>query len=108
MLRDFYCCFSHRLGYSKRNYINQLELKTALNGLKYFAKGKRNFKVLIRVDNKTAIAYVNKMEGIRHPKLNNGIIKCEIRNIHIFASYISSRENKYADTESRTLSSETE
>lgn len=68
--------------------------------------------VLLRIDNTTAISYINRMGGIQYPKLSNLTRKiwqwCEQRNLYIFASYIKSSDNKIADQESRTLKPETE
>ncbi|CAB0042934.1 unnamed protein product [Trichogramma brassicae] len=67
---------------------------------------------LLRIDNTTGIAYLNKMGGAQHTHLNDITRKiwqwCERRNIVIFASYIASKENVEADEESRRLEPETE
>lgn len=93
-------------------HINYLELLAAFFGLKCFAKNLKNCDVLLRIDNTTAIAYINKMGGIQFQNLSNlakEIWKwCEHRQIWIFASYISSKENIEADWESRRLEPETE
>lgn len=96
----------------KRHYINYLELLSAFFGLKCFANDMKNSKILLRIDNTTAISYINRMGGTKFAKLNK-LAKdiwewCEIRNIWIYASYISSRDNKEADHESRKLAKETE
>lgn len=99
---------------TERSYhINFLELKAAFLALCHFADGMRNCNILCRVDNTTALAYINKMGSVQYPDLNNlsRIIWqwCEKRNIFLFASYISSSENFIADAESRIkLSHETE
>ena len=87
-------------------HINLLELMAAFFGLKIFAKQLKNCQILLRIDNTTAISYVNRMGGIRFPHLNK-ITKelwqwCEEKNIHVFASYVSSKNNEIADAESRT------
>lgn len=96
----------------KQNHINFLELKAAFFGLKCFAKFKKDCRILLRIDNTTAIAYINKMGGIQFEHLND-ITKliwqwCEARKIIIFASYIKSKDNFEADAESRKLEPETE
>lgn len=53
----------------KKSHINQLELKAAFFGLQCFSSNDRNCEVLLRMDNTTAISYVNKVGGIRYPKL---------------------------------------
>lgn len=88
----------------KRHHINYLELLAASIGLKTFATDVHDCELLLRIDNTTAIAYVNKMGGTRFPHLNSlarDLWKwCEKKNIWIYASYIPSKENK-ADKESR-------
>lgn len=93
-------------------HINTLELKAAFYGLKIFANNLRNCNILLRVDNTTAICYINRMGGIQHTQLNqlsrNIWQWCETRNLFIFASYIKSSENINADYESRQLHVDTE
>ncbi|XP_043481257.1 uncharacterized protein LOC122510567 [Leptopilina heterotoma] len=93
-------------------HINLLELKAVFNSLKCFAKNLRSCHILLRVDNTTAISYVNRMGGVQYKKLNNTARQiwewCEARNLWIFASYIKSKDNTIADKESRLLAPETE
>lgn len=99
---------------SDKNYhINYLELKALFFVLKHFANNMSNCNILCRVDNTTAMAYINKMGSIQHPLLNQlsrAIWQwCEFRNIYLLASYIKSEDNVEADAESRVkLSEETE
>lgn len=51
-------------------HINALELTAALYSLQHFAVPGKNFQVLLRVDNTTAIAYINKMGGVLSLSLN--------------------------------------
>lgn len=92
--------------------INYLELLSAFFGLKCYAEHLRNCDVILRIDNTTAIAYINKMGGIQFPGSSNLAKQiwewCEQRAIWIFASYIPSKENAEADFESRRLEPETE
>lgn len=86
-------------------HINQLELQAAFIALKIFAKFHTHCQILMRIDNSTAICYINRMGGIQFPHLTH-IAKdiwqwCEQRKIFLFASYIKSSENKDADIESR-------
>lgn len=96
----------------REKHINYLELLAAFLGLKTFAKGLHHCQILMRIDNSTAIAYINRMGGIQFPHLTK-ITKdiwqwCESRNIYIYASYIKSSENSIADAESRRLQPDTE
>lgn len=86
-------------------HINYLELMAAFLGLQVFAKNFKNCQILLRIDNTTAISYINRMGGVRFPHLTD-ITKslwqwCEARGIFVFASYISSKDNEIADAESR-------
>lgn len=111
------CCNNERAnGHWKAEeqdfHINYLELLAAFFGLKCFAGEARNSDILLRIDNTTAISYINGMGGVRFANLSRLAKEiwswCEARNLWIFASYISSKENFAADTESRRLESETE
>lgn len=92
-------------------HINLLELTAAYFGLKCYSKHLKNTSVLLRIDNTTAIACINKMGNTQHPHLNKVTREiwewCEDHNIHIYASYIKSRDN-IADQESRNTNIDTE
>ena len=93
-------------------HINCKELLAAFYGLRTFAAGLSSSSVLLRIDNTTAVAYVNKMGGIQSPVLN-GISRdiwqfCEARSLFIFASYIPSAQNVDADLASRADNPDTE
>lgn len=93
-------------------HINLLELKAAFIGLKCFASDLRNKEILLRIDNMTAIAYINRMGGVQYEHLNEITRQiwqwCEERHIFIFASYIKSKDNVDADRESRRTNIDTE
>lgn len=55
----------------KTAYINYLELLAAFLGIKCFCKNITNSEILLRIDNTTAISYINRMGGIQFPHLNN-------------------------------------
>lgn len=89
----------------RKNHVNYLELLAAFLVLKSFAKNHSNCQILLRIDNSTAVSYINRMGGIQFPHLTQ-ITKqiwqwCEIRKIYIYASYIRSKDNSIADAESR-------
>lgn len=96
----------------QNKHINYLELIAAFFGLKIFADNLSNCEILLRIDNTTAISYINRMGGIQFPYLNtvsrNIWQWCEERGLYIFASYISSKENTVADAESRRVHSDVE
>ena len=51
----------HRKGDEKIRHINCLELIAALLGLKCFAESYRDSQILLRIDNTTAVSYINRM-----------------------------------------------
>ncbi|OXA54510.1 Enzymatic polyprotein [Folsomia candida] len=86
-------------------HINTLELIAVLNGLKSLCSNLTGCSILIRSDNTTTIAYINKFGGCRSA-INLKSAKavwewCEERSIWIFASYIKSVDNIIADRQSR-------
>lgn len=93
--------------YEKSFHINFLEILAAFIGLKIFAKHLNNCSILLRIDNTTAISYINRMGGIQFPHLTDATKQlwqwCECRGLHVFASYIRSADNKTADFESRRI-----
>lgn len=93
-------------------HINALEIKAAYNALRCFASGLRDCEILLRIDNTTAIAYVNRFGSVQFPRLSELARDiwqwCEDRHIFVFASYIASAENIYADAESRRVDTDTE
>lgn len=94
------------------HHINYLELLAAFFGLKSYASKLSHCQILMRIDNSTAIAYINRMGGVQFPHLNYITRRiwtwCERRNIFIFASYIKSSLNVEADSESRNIDIEWE
>lgn len=96
----------------KKFHINHLELLAAFFGLKCFASKLSDCSILCKIDNKTAIACINRMGSVRYPKLNEISRRlwqwCEERRIFIFASYIKSSDNREADEQSRMIGCETE
>lgn len=93
-------------------HINSLELKAAFNALRCFATNLKDCDILLRIDNTTAIAYINRFGSIQYSHLSSISRQiwqwCEERNIFVFASYISSLENYVADAESRIAEPDTE
>lgn len=89
----------------KMYHINYLEILAAFLALKCFAKALHNCQILLRIDNTTAISYINRMGGVQYPHLTQISRSlwqwCEQRQIFVYASYIASRDNTTADAESR-------
>lgn len=86
-------------------HINFLELLTIKLALQALVPNITNARILLRVDNTTAISYINKMGGVRlghFGKLSKEIWRwAEDRKIILLASYIPSKENVVADRLSR-------
>lgn len=93
-------------------HINELELLAVYLGLNCFASTLSNCNILVRVDNTTALCVINRMGSVRFQNLNKIARKiwnwCEERNNFIFASYINTTENVFADRASRQVHKETE
>nr|CAH7719004.1 unnamed protein product [Callosobruchus chinensis] len=93
-------------------HINFLEIKAAYYALKSLTKNKTNIRILLRIDNQTAISCINRGGSVKFQHLNKATKLiwewCENKNISVFASYVASSENFKADKESRSLSIDTE
>lgn len=67
---------------------------------------------MLKIDNTTAIAYINKMGGTRYPMYNLLSREiwgwAELRGIYLFASYIASKDNVVADYLSRIKNNDVE
>lgn len=89
----------------RSRHINYLEILAAFFGIKLFTKSSYDCQILLKIDNTTAISYINRMGGVQFPHLTNVTREiwpwCEERKITWYASYISSADNEIADAESR-------
>lgn len=98
--------------HEKQFSINYLELLAAFFALKCFVFSLHNCEVLLRMDNTSAISYINRTRGVQFPHLSELVRKiwqwCESRKIWVFASYISSKQNVEADAASRVTNIDTE
>jgi len=96
----------------RKHHINWLELLAAFFALRCFASELSNKEILLRLDNTTAICYINRAGGIQFPHLSSLAREiwqwCESRKIWIRASYIASKENVEADAASRITNIDTE
>ena len=88
-------------------HINCLELLAAILAVKCFAKSKRSIKILLRMDNTSAIAYINKLGGTVSHVLNNLTkqlwLWCMERDISLQAQHLPGVMNTIADSESRVM-----
>lgn len=96
----------------KKWHINYKELYTVKLALIQLAHELQDCQILLRIDNTTAIAYINKMGGVKYSYYNNLAREiwqwAEKRNIFLFATYIASKENYVADSLSRIKNEDTE
>ena len=87
------------------NHINWLELKAIWNALIKLQHLIQGQNVLVRCDNSTVVAYVNKQGGTKSPSLCillwDMFQWCLKKGIHLFAAHIPGRQNCLADSLSR-------
>ena len=87
------------------HHINYLELLAVSLALKTFASKVREVNILLRVDNVTAIAFLNRLGGTHSQELSDLAVSiwnwCLQREITIHAEHLPGRENVRADWESR-------
>ena len=88
-------------------HINCLELLAATLAVKTFLKDQVNKRILLLIDNRTAVAYINNLGGTVSAQATilarNLWMWCLERGILITAQYIPGEENIRADTESRVM-----
>ncbi|KZS05450.1 Uncharacterized protein APZ42_031346 [Daphnia magna] len=86
-------------------HINDLELKAAFFALRFFTEFNRDCTIALKLNNSTAVCYVNRLGGSRSKSLNSialSIVKwCEERNITLVASHLPGMLNVVVDRESR-------
>ena len=86
-------------------HINLLELQAVFLALQSFLKDKTKVAVLVRLDNRTAIAYLNKMGSPTRSQLCLLALEiwewCLLRQISPHAEYLAGKDNVLADWESR-------
>ena len=87
-------------------HINILELKAAFLAIQSFLKHKTNMSIKLRLDNTTAVSYVNNKGGTHSPELMALALElwtwCLSRDIYIQAEHLPGVQNCLADKESRT------
>ena len=96
----------------RTQHINCLELMAGALAVRTFAKHKRNIHVRLRMDNKTAIFYINRMGGTRSQSMVQPACQlwqwCLQRGITLSAEYLPGAKNEIADKESQTMQSSAE
>ena len=85
----------------RKNHINYLELLAAMFAVRAFAKDRRNIHIHLRMDNRTAVFYINRMGGTRSPILSKLAIQlwqwCLERNLSITAEHLPGVDSCVAD-----------
>ena len=88
-------------------HINCLELLAATLAVKTFLKSQINKRVLLLLDNQTAVAYVNNLGGTvstQATRLARELwMWCLERDILLTAQHLPGKENVIADTESKVM-----
>ena len=78
----------------RRSHIKYLELLAAWFGVRAFAKDRKNIHIHLRMDNRTAVFYVNQMGGDSFPSVeqpSNSVMAVVFREEPVHYSRISSR-----------------
>lgn len=111
------CCNSSETGglwsrVEASYHINYLETLAAFFSLKCFASNARGKHVQLKLDNTTAVFYINNMGGIRSPSLNRLAREiwtwCISKDIWVSAVHVPGVDNDIADFRSRHFSINTE
>ena len=93
-------------------HINCLELLAASLAVRTFAKEKSGITILLKIDNTTAVAYINRMGGTASPTLSQVTkdlwLWCNGKNILLQAQHLPGALNSIADRESRIWSDRSE
>ena len=96
----------------KAHHINSLEMLAAFFAIKAFARSYQGISVLIRSDNQTVVAHINKMGGTKSPLITAQVKElwawCLQRKISVKAQHLPGVENVMADYLSRHLRDRTD
>jgi len=87
--------------------INCLELTAAMFAVKDLSRDKDSSHIHLKLDNQTAVSYINHMGGTRSPQLNSLAAQlwtwCLERGKILSAEHLQGVDNCVADFESRTI-----
>ena len=90
-----------------QDHINILELKAAFFALKAFMKDQSNKVICLKVNNSTAVAYLNNMGGTHSHQLLHLTLEiwkwCETKCLYLLAQHVPGKNNVVADEESRKM-----
>lgn len=97
---------------ARKNEINYLEMLAAFLGLQAFCSDVRKAHILCRIDNTTAVAYINNMGGSKSAACNEMAKTiwtwCVERDIWLTAAHVPGVLNKVADRQSRVFNDKLE
>ena len=97
---------------ARNNAINYLETLAAGFGLKSLCSPVHDAHILLRLDNTTAVAYLNNMGGVKSKDCDQAARDiwrwCMERNIWITAAHLPGRDNTEADERSRKFNDRNE
>lgn len=86
----------------REKHINDLELLVALRALQSFNETVHSTSVEFKLDNKSAVSYINKLGGSKSKELCGIALQiahwCEIRNLSVTAVFIPGSSNTLADS----------
>jgi hypothetical protein len=89
----------------KSHHINWLELKAVVLSLQFFQARVRTHKVLLRTDNASVVAYINKEGGTHSPGLSRLVEEllfwCLDKDVELIAFHLPGISNSAADALSR-------
>ena len=90
-----------------KHHINYLELLAAFLAVQCFLKEISNMTILLRLDNVTAVTFINRMGGTHSKPLCQLALAlwewCIQRNLFLVAEHLPGQQNVLADHESRSL-----
>ena len=89
------------------HHINYLELLAAFLAVQYFLKTENNITILLKLDNVTAVTFINRLGGTHSKPLCQLALAfwewCIPRNLFLIAEHLPGQQNVLADHESRSL-----
>ena len=89
------------------HHINYLELLAAFLAVQCFLKTGSNMTILLKLDNVTAVTFINRMGGTHSKLLCQLALSlwewCIQRNLFLIAEHLPGQQNVLADHESRNL-----
>ena len=93
--------------WERSHHINWLELKAAFLAIQTFASSHSGIHILLLMDNRSAISFINHKGGTRSKVLSDLAVEmwewCLVRHITVHAEHLPGSQNMEADIESRRV-----